>query len=157
MPLDNPWAASGLKPSIEVGAVCAGERKTIKLHQDPPTLAQVDLGAAGPSHGDMMAFGAKLQGENGRQATLHGLLITVEPAESQEQRLGQLFIDFGDGNSIVIAGKRQFPRGQKEISAGKEQLYAIIGGTGDFIGARGQLATMRNADGSYDHVITLLD
>ena len=140
-----------------MGTSWAGERKILKVHQDPPALVQLDLGANGPSHGDVAAFDAKVRDEAGRMGTLHGLLVTVEPAASEEHRFGQLFFDFGNGNGIVVAGKRLFPRGQREISSGKEQLYAIIGGTGDFIGARGQLSSVRNADGSYDHLFTLLD
>jgi hypothetical protein len=33
----------------------------------------------------------------------------------------------------------------------------VVGGTGDFMGARGQVATTRNDDGSYRHEFTLLD
>jgi hypothetical protein len=43
------------------------------------------------------------------------------------------------------------------MAAGAAQLRAVVGGTGDFIGARGQVATTRNDDGSYRHEFTLLD
>jgi hypothetical protein len=37
------------------------------------------------------------------------------------------------------------------------QLRAVVGGAGDFMGARGQVATSHNDDGSCRHEFTLLD
>lgn len=36
------------------------------------------------------------------------------------------------------------------------QIRAVIGGTGDYMGARGQLTTTRNEDGTYEHLIELM-
>jgi hypothetical protein len=33
---------------------------------------------------------------------------------------------------------------------------AVVGGTGKYIGARGQMVTTRRDDGTYRHVLTLL-
>jgi len=133
--------------------------KVIKLHQEPPVLANVDLGKAGGSHGDMLAFEAALTGEGGAKATLHGLLITVDipdGADTLEDRSGQLYIDFGGGNSVVIAGRSVYEGGQAEMTKGTPQLRAIIGGTGEYMGARGQVSSVRNADNSYDHTLELV-
>jgi len=40
--------------------------------------------------------------------------------------------------------------------AGQAHVRAILGGTGKFMGARGQLISTRNTDGSYKQVFTLL-
>jgi len=37
------------------------------------------------------------------------------------------------------------------------QLRAVVGGTGRFIGARGQVLTTRRDAGHYEHSFTLLD
>lgn len=39
---------------------------------------------------------------------------------------------------------------------GQPVVRAILGGTGKYMGARGQLASTRNGDGSYTQVFTLL-
>ena len=39
----------------------------------------------------------------------------------------------------------------------KPQLRAVVGGTGIYMGARGQLTTVRNEDGTYEHLIELMD
>jgi alpha-D-ribose 1-methylphosphonate 5-triphosphate synthase subunit PhnG len=43
------------------------------------------------------------------------------------------------------------------MEPGVGQVRAVIGGTGDYIGATGQITTTRNDDGSYDHVVELID
>lgn len=44
-----------------------------------------------------------------------------------------------------------------EMSADLPQRRAVAGGTGDFIGARGQVMTTRNADDTYRDEFTLID
>ena len=151
--------------SLSLAALAPGEsqaegRKMIKLHQDPPALAQIDLGSSGTSHGDILAFEAGLSGENGAKATLMGILTTIDIAEGEdefEDRAGQIYVDFGGGNSLVIAGKSVYQSNGQLMVPGAPQLRAIVGGTGEYIGARGQVTTTRNDDGSYEHVIELLD
>ena len=43
------------------------------------------------------------------------------------------------------------------MAANTEQVRAVIGGTGTYIGARGQVTTVRNDDGSYEHSFELLN
>ena len=37
------------------------------------------------------------------------------------------------------------------------QVRAVIGGTGRFLGARGQVTTIRAEDGHYDHTFELVE
>jgi hypothetical protein len=43
------------------------------------------------------------------------------------------------------------------MTSGVPRLRAVIGGTGRFIGARGQMSTLRKDTGHYLHTITLVD
>ena len=56
----------------------ADARTTFKIHQDAPALAPVDITLAGASHGDMLAFEAKISADDGSTGTLRGILITVD-------------------------------------------------------------------------------
>lgn len=135
-------------------------KRTIKLHQDKPALSHLDLGAGGSSHGDMLAFEAPLSGENGLKGRMLGLLITVDIADGDdtfEDRSGQIYLDLGGGNSLVVAGRSVYKGDSQEMEAGSPQLRAVIGGTGDFMGAMGQMTTTRDADGSYHHVVELVN
>jgi hypothetical protein len=141
-------------------AAQAGEAKrSFTLTQQKPALTQLDLGAAGTSHGDLLAFTAQVSGENGLKGTMQGLLVTVDFVDGEnlvEDRIGQITMDFGNGNAMVVAGKSVY-RGSPEMEASAPQLRAITGGTGDFMGAMGQMTTTRNADGTYNHLIELVN
>lgn len=136
------------------------EKRSLKLHQDKPELTQLDLGAPGSSHGDMLAFQAPVTAETGAKGTMFGLLVTVDIAEGEddfEDRTGQIYVDFGNGNSLVVAGRSVYKDNAQEMEAAAPQIRAVIGGTGDYIGSTGQMTTTRNADGSYDHLVELID
>ena len=146
--------------AVGVSAPAMADKRTFKLHQDKPVLSQLDLGVAGTSHGDMLAFEAAVSGDNGLTGTMQGLLVTIGIAEGDDQfedRTGQIYFDFGNGNSLVVAGHSIYKGNTQEMEASAPQLRAVIGGTGDYIGSTGQITTTRNADGSYDHVVELLD
>ena len=49
-----------------------------------------------------------------------------------------------------------YPGNAAEFDAGQPVVRAILGGTGKYMGARGQLISTRNADGSYAQVFTLV-
>ena len=132
---------------------------TIKLHQSPPELTTVDSGKTGRSAGDILAFEADLQGEHGLTAKLNGYNSIMEIAvggKRREDRISHIVFDFGDGSTIIVAGRSSYNPDTLEISNSLPQPRAIIGGTGKYIGARGEVATVRNSDGSYEHSIALV-
>ncbi len=55
--------------------------------------------------------------------------------------------DFGDSNTIIIGGGTESPSltGAEFVKI-KPQIRGVIGGTGKYMGARGQLTTIRNDD-----------
>jgi hypothetical protein len=143
-------------------AQAAQHTRTVVLTQQPPALHPVDLHLEGASVADMVLYEASVAGEQGESGTLTGFLITAdmpdaETGDTYQDRLGQLSFDLGHGNSLVVAGEAIYPGEDVEMTANAEQLRAVVGGTGDFLGARGQVETTRNDDGSYRHEITLLD
>ena len=44
---------------------------------------------------------------------------------------------------------------ESEMSADAPQLRAVLGGTGAYVAAAGEVETVRNADGTYSHRFTL--
>jgi hypothetical protein len=138
----------------------AAERTLFKIHQDAPVLTQVDVGAADRSHGDMLAFEAAVTAEDGSKGTMSGILITIDLPEGEdlfEDRIGQIVFDLGNSDGIVVAGESIYSPNAAEMNAAQPQLRAVVGGTGRYIGARGQVTTSRNADGSYEHAFELID
>jgi len=160
-----------IKSSLRLGAALfavwlavpagAAERTTFKLHQDAPALAQIDVGGSGRSHGDMLAFEAALTAEDGTKGTMSGVLITVDLPDAAgdefEDRIGQIAFDLGGSDSLVVAGESVYSPDAAEMNPAQPQLRAVIGGTGRYIGARGQVMTTRNPDGSYEHAFELIE
>ena len=153
----NPYGAfsnSGVLQAAEVTT-------KFTIHQDEPSLARVDIGQKGQSHGDLMAFDATVQATNGEEGKLSGFVLTVDIPEKEHEvfqdRIVSMVFDFGNANTLVISGKSVFPHsGELEIAKNNPQIRAIVGGTGKYIGARGQITTVRDDEG-YTHVIELVD
>ncbi|WP_421723257.1 hypothetical protein [Bauldia sp.] len=134
---------------------------TFTVEQQAPILAYIDIGVAGRSHADVLAFEAAFAGEGDTAGKLTGILITADvptaPGDIHEDRIGQLVFDFGGGNSIVVAGVSVYADNETEMMPGEPQIRAVVGGTGQYIGARGQVTTVRKHDGTYAHAFELID
>ena len=134
--------------------------KIMKFHQSAPHLSTLDAGQAGRSPGDIVAFAATVKGEDGLTAELNGYDVIMDIAgetEQVEDRFTYVVVNFGDNSTMIVAGRSTFSPASPEIANGSPQVRAIIGGTGKFIGALGQVTTVRNPDGSYDHIVELLN
>lgn len=146
--------------ALNASTALAAEPTEFTVHQETPALATVDIGYEGKSHGDMLAFEAAISTEDGEEGTLSGLLITVALPRNQnvfEDRIGNLVFKFGDSDSLVVAGASVYPPDETEMNANQPQVRAVIGGTGKYLGARGEVTTTRNDDGTYDHAFRLID
>ena len=134
---------------------------SIKLHQELPKIVHLDLGLEGNSHGDLMAFDSVFTNDKGMVGMLSGYITTVDiPNETEtfEDRMVHMVFDFEEANTIVVGGKSVYPKiVGAEFKKQIPQIRAVIGGTGDYMGARGQLTTTRNEDGTYEHLLELMD
>ena len=149
-------AACGLRstsPSIE----------TLTFYRDAPKMKLLDLGDPGNSPGDVYHFFAPLHsspsgpviGEVFGSKTLVKLATDANP--NLEQRATLLSFTFSDRHDQIIAlGVADYSPAAGEFNADKQRARAILGGTGKYMGVRGQLTSTRNADGSYRQVFTLL-
>ena len=78
--------------------------------------------------------------------------------EVSEDRIASMVFDLGNADTLVISGKSVYPyRHKPQMDKNNPQIRAVIGGTGKYIGARGQIATTRNDDETYTHLIELVD
>jgi hypothetical protein len=156
-------AAIGLTLMSAIAAPSAqADTHTLVLTQQPPSLRPIDQGAPGASLADIVLYEAPISGEQGESGTLTGFLITAdipdaETGDLDADRLGQLSFDLGGGNTLVAVGESIYRGENVEMTASAPQLRVVAGGTGRFIGARGQVTTTRNSDGTYRHEFLLLD
>ncbi len=144
-----------------VSAGTAAADQTFSIVQDLPAITHVDVGAEGSSHGDIMAFEAPFTAEDGTTGVMSGMLITLDidlgDGVDFLDRIAQIVVDFGGADTLVIGGVAVYPAGTAEMAADAPQLRAVIGGTGRFIGARGEVLTTRRDAGHYEHSFILLD
>jgi hypothetical protein len=137
--------------------------ETLTIYQDAPKLKLLDLGEPGNSPGDVYHFFAPLHSSPGGPVIgeLFGSMTLVKLATDAnpdlEKRETLLCFTFADRQDQVIAlGVRDYSPTAAEFEVGKPRIRAILGGTGKYMGARGQLNSTRNADGTYTQVFTLL-
>jgi hypothetical protein len=137
--------------------------ETFTIYEDAPKMSLLDLGAPGNSLGDVYHFSAPLHSERGGPVTgeLIGSKTLVKmPTDANpnlERRATLMFFTFTDGNDQIIAlGAADYTPSTPEFEAGRSAVRAVLGGTGKYIGACGQVTSTRNSDGSYTQVFTLL-
>ena len=134
--------------------------ETFTVIQAQPDIKHVDLGSPGGSHGDMLAFEAPFTTESGAKGVMSGIIITVAlpggDGDEHFDRVGNIVLDFGGVDSLVLAGKSLYGTGEGEMNKDTPQVRAVTGGTGRYIGARGQITTTRVTSGEYKHVVELL-
>ena len=160
-------AASVLSASVLIAACGArstsSSNETFTVYEDAPKMSLLDLGQPGNSPGDVYHFSAPLRSSAGGQImgevfgskTLIKLATDADP--DVEKRGTLLFFTFGGGqDQIVVFGISNYSSTAGEFAAGQLVVRPVLGGTGKYMGARGQVTSTRNVDGSYTQVFTLL-
>ena len=137
--------------------------ETFTVYEDAPKMSLLDLGAPGNSLGDVYHFSAPLHSERGGPVTgeLIGsktlVKVATEANSSLERRATLMFFTFADRkDQITVFGVADYSPSAPEFEAGQPAVRAVLGGTGKYMGARGQLSSTRNTDGSYTQVFTLV-
>jgi hypothetical protein len=133
------------------------------VHEDAPKMSLLDLGAPGNSLGDVYHFSASLHSKRGGPVTgevIGSKTLVKMPTDANpnlERRATLMFFTFADGKDQIIAfGAADYSPSTPEFDAGQAVVRPVLGGTGKYIGARGQVTSTRNTDGSYTQVFTLL-
>jgi hypothetical protein len=137
------------------------QRETLVVRQEAPLLTDVELDdQQGKAVGDLLFFEAQVTDDAGNEGVLLGSLATVrlsaDAGEEIEERLANLVFRFGD-DMLVVQGASEYVPGQTEMAASTPQTRAVIGGTGRFLAASGEVVTERMSDGTYTHTFTLVN
>ena len=150
--------ALGLTFAAAAPAVAAPDTTTIVLVQGIPVISQLSTEAVGQT-GHSFAFEADLSTPAGKRAgVVAGVVLTVDVALDgviDESRHRNLVFRL-KGGQLVAQGLSFYPAANAELAAKRPAMVAIVGGTGAYIGASGEVRTTRQADGTYRHVITLV-
>jgi hypothetical protein len=137
--------------------------ESFTVYEDAPKMSLLDVGQPGNSPGDVYYFSAPLRSSAGGQITgeVFGsktlIKLASEANPNVEKRGTLLFFTFGAGqDQIVVFGITDYSPTAGEFAAGKPVVRPVLGGTGKYMGARGQVTSTRNADGWYTQVFTLI-
>ena len=126
-------------------------------------MTSIDLGAAGESNGDTTEFEAVLMRDGAPVGMIIGTVVTMhEPGDgvggdTQRERLATMVLRFEDGSQLAALGMSRYHNPGIEMTSSEPQTRAIVGGTGIYLGARGQITSTRNADGTYTQLIELVN
>jgi hypothetical protein len=121
--------------------------ETLTIYQDAPALQPLDLGPPGNSPGDAYYFSARLYSSPGGRmiGEVFGsktlIKIAGQANPNSEKRATLLFFTLTGGqDQIIVLGAGDYPPTAAEFNPGQPVVRAILGGTGRYIGARGQLS-----------------
>jgi len=145
--------------------------REMTLYNAPPRIDVFDYGFPGGSAGDLVVWHAPLasalptkQNPEVEIGICTGTMIVVKsggdplPGEdgAREHRMTHVELDWhGSDDSLVIMGSH--PYQQHAPQSDQAILRAVIGGTGRFIGARGEVRSTPIGGGWYEHRIRLVD
>ena len=139
-----------------------GSTDKLTVYQDAPRMTPVDVGPPGTSPGDAYYFSAELHARPGGPVVgeVFGSKTLVKPGASQnpatEQRVTMLVFTFnGRKDQLMVAGVPDYPANAPEFAPDVPVLRAVVGGTGKYAAARGELTSVRNPDGTYTQRFSL--
>ncbi|CAB4927486.1 unannotated protein [freshwater metagenome] len=122
------------------------------LIQAKPELQGVDLGATGTSKGDEKHFEAAVTRDGEPVGKLLGQLTVRDvPDAGGTARVDEsdLVFRLKDGD-LFATGIAEYSGTDWRLTAQKPVRRAILGGTGAYAGARGELVTTLRSDGTYE-------
>ncbi|MCP4833520.1 MAG: hypothetical protein GY895_02035 [Phycisphaera sp.] len=164
-------AITALSVVFLASGCCAPERTytidqttpTLVLYNAPPTILQSDeerRNAGGNAIVGWFADLETLDGPGGKTiGTCNGTMQITRrsgPDGDIEHRMTMIELDWNDSpDSLVIGGAHRYS--SKQIESRTPIYRAILGGTGRFTGAMGEVLSTPLPSGSYRHEIWLVD
>lgn len=144
-------------------AANAAEIEKLVIEQDAPVLVNGPSGESTQTNtGDLLFFAADLRNAKGKKlGEVIGLVTTFDvtlDGVEEEDRFRELVFNMRKGQ-IVALGASQYVASQAPDFADDNApvTIPIVGGTGDYFGARGTVTTKKRADGTYRHTLRLVE
>lgn len=120
---------------------------------------RIDLTGDGRTIGDLRFMNTTFSGD-GLDGSMPGWAGFVDVGSAEDpimDTMGTLVFEFGDADSIVVAVDYELAPNGEGSTVNGTQFEAITGGTGKFVGARGQVAVTEDASGAWAFEFQLLD
>ncbi len=139
--------------------------KKFTLIAKSQSLNQLDVGEQGHSHGDIKFFEGSFKDEKnknivGRYTAMYETVSMPQksgnPKQVHEDRFRTIIFEFDDGSTILVKGLTHFSVGKSRMDMNEPRDAAIIGGTGIYMGAKGQYTATRIAELLYEFKFEIL-
>ena len=131
-------------------------QKLTVLHGPTPEPTYLDMGEPGNSVGDMRIWHFAGKTGNGDSVVMDWNMTTTRADNSEgiESRVTLGVFSFTDGyiDQVLIQGVGLYPGTESTFKPNSSLTRAIIGGTGKFKGAKGEIVSTHLADGTWRHV-----
>ncbi|MDG2083398.1 MAG: hypothetical protein P8K66_00400, partial [Planctomycetota bacterium] len=150
--------------SLSVGLRIGNDKSDLVVYNSPPSIEHFSLGDTDRAHGEIVSWHAGLHDAEGEGSTRLGhcngtMQVTLDnygPENDREHRMTMIELDWEDSNdSLLISGSHPYKSGHLETDT--PIIRAIVGGTGEYRGARGEMTSEKLASGWYRHEIWLVD
>jgi hypothetical protein len=120
---------------------------------DASNSQRVDLGAPGPSAGDILSYYLPLT--SSKDSYLTGTLTVTasnQPTTGIEVRIADLVFSIGNqSDQLVVGGSAVYDTLSPTLAIGIKTIRPVLGGSGKFAGARGFAESVQRQDGSWSH------
>jgi hypothetical protein len=144
----------GLVTAVAITPVSAAEKPvTVRVYHQ----AVIPIAVNGSGIGAVRTYFIPMavDGKSADGQYLTGTLTTLDPAmpNGQELRLSNLTFVFGaEKNQMVVGGISFFPPAGATIAIGQSTIRPVIGGSGKYSGARGQVVSTNLGANGFTHV-----
>ena len=132
----------------------------MKLYNGKPKITIVNLGDSSHGHGDGTAYEGELMDSSGKVVGEYAswyVTVDMDKRDSNKanhfsEKILTIILNFGDDNEIIIQGGAFHSLDNQMIKPGVPgRKRAIVGGTGKYLGIRGEVIPYRLEDGTYVH------
>ncbi len=132
--------------------------QTVHIVSSKPTpLTTLDFPPKGKSPGDVYVFSGTLYAPGGRRAIgqVRGTQTSIKLEHGFETVQGMITYELGNGNQIVVGGLGAYPLSGTGLVRGKTFVRPVLGGSGRYAGAHGEVFSKQLPNHGYDQVFKL--
>lgn len=149
--------SSGVAPAIAAESPVKATTTIVITNDIPTTVTRPSTSPDSPVGTEYFHEAVVRNAKGAVIGSFHATVLTVDvtPGDVVETRLRTVVFNLKDGQ-IVATGVADYPTRETYLVKKGSARIAIVGGTGKYLGALGQMVTERRDDGSYRHVLTLV-
>lgn len=144
-----------------LGACGSDTTELTVLHPPVPEPVLLAVSPGESSVGDIRIFNFEAETDSGDPVTFDWIMTTTAidaPEPGLETRSSTASLSFGSHNDqLIVEGIALYPGAGSVLAVGDTSQRAIVGGSGRFAGANGEIVSTQLDDGSWRHEIILDD